>query len=133
MSIAKPEPGRRPVEYAPEIGSTICDWLDANETLREICTDPAMPDKVTVLRQHAALARTRSEPTAERDEFGAMRSAMPDLDRLERYRRRAWSRQRRAIRRFVQIQSACASAARPSNSSKANDVPQIRSVSNATQ
>lgn len=40
----------------------------------------------------------------ERDEFEAMRSAMPDLDRLERYRRRAWSRVLRAIRRFVQIE-----------------------------
>jgi hypothetical protein len=41
-----------------------------------------------------------------RDEFDAMCSAMPDLHRLERYRRRAWSRQRRAIRRFTEIQSA---------------------------
>jgi hypothetical protein len=40
----------------------------------------------------------------ERDEFDAMRSAMPDLDRLERYRRRAWSRVLRGIRRFVQIE-----------------------------
>lgn len=40
----------------------------------------------------------------ERDEFEAMRSAMPDLDRLERYRRRAWSRVLRGIRRFVQIE-----------------------------
>jgi hypothetical protein len=48
----------------------------------------------------------RVKPVLERDEFDAMRSAMPDLDRLERYRRRAWSRQRRAIRRFMEIQSA---------------------------
>jgi hypothetical protein len=40
----------------------------------------------------------------ERNEFEAMRAAMPDLDRLERYRRRAWSRVLRAIRRFVQIE-----------------------------
>jgi hypothetical protein len=46
------------------------------------------------------------KPALERDEFDAMRSAMPDLHRLERYRRRAWSRQRRAIRRFTEIQSA---------------------------
>jgi hypothetical protein len=48
----------------------------------------------------------RVKPITERDEFDAMRSAAPDLDRLERYRRRAWSRQRRAIRRFMEIQSA---------------------------
>jgi hypothetical protein len=41
----------------------------------------------------------RVKPLLERDEFDAMRCAMPDLHRLERYRRRAWSRQRRAIRR----------------------------------
>jgi len=47
----------------------------------------------------------RVTSTLERDEFDAMRSAMPDLDRLERYRRRAWSRQKRAIRRFIEIES----------------------------
>jgi hypothetical protein len=41
----------------------------------------------------------------ERDEFDAMRAAMPDLLRLERYRRRAWSSQRRAVQRFMEIQS----------------------------
>jgi hypothetical protein len=53
----------------------------------------------------------RVEPALERDEFDAMRSAMPDLDRLERYRRRAWSREMRAIRRFLEIQSADVSVA----------------------
>jgi hypothetical protein len=53
--------GRRPVEYTPEIGSTICDRLDANETLREICADPAMPDKGTVLRWLAQHAEFRGE------------------------------------------------------------------------
>ena len=47
----------------------------------------------------------RVTSTVERDEFDAKRSAMPDLDRLERYRRRAWSRQKRAIRRFIEIES----------------------------
>jgi len=42
----------------------------------------------------------------EREEFDAMRAAMADLERLERYRRRAWSRQRRAFQRFMEIQSA---------------------------
>jgi hypothetical protein len=47
----------------------------------------------------------RVTSTLERDEFDAMRSAMPDLDRLERYRRRAWSRQKRAMRRFIEIET----------------------------
>jgi len=42
-------------------------------------------------------------PIEERDEFDAMREAMPDLKRLARYERRAWSRRNRAIRRFIEI------------------------------
>ena len=49
-------------------------------------------------RRHAA-----RQPALQRDEFDAMRSAMPDLNRLERYRRRAWSRERRAVRRFLEL------------------------------
>jgi hypothetical protein len=41
----------------------------------------------------------------ERDEFDAMRAAMPDLDRLARYEWRARSRQKRAIRAFIKIKS----------------------------
>ena len=48
----------------------------------------------------------RVTPPLEREEFDAMRAAMADLERLERYRRRAWSRQRRAFQRFMEIQSA---------------------------
>jgi hypothetical protein len=54
---------------------------------------------------------TATEPACEpksigpRDEFDAMRCAMPDLDRLERYERRAWSRRKRAIRDFIAIKS----------------------------
>jgi hypothetical protein len=40
-----------------------------------------------------------------RDEFDAMRLALPDLRRLERYERRAWSRRKRAIRDFIEITS----------------------------
>jgi hypothetical protein len=40
-----------------------------------------------------------------RDEFDALRLAMPDLDRLARYERRAWSRQKRAFREFIEIKS----------------------------
>ena len=32
-----------------------------------------------------------------------MRAAMPDLERLARYERRAWSRRRRAMRNFMAI------------------------------
>jgi hypothetical protein len=42
---------------------------------------------------------------AQCDEFEAMRRAAPDLARLERYRRRAASRRKRAIREFIFIRS----------------------------
>ena len=57
-------------------------------------------------RERAATDQTNGvNPVLERDEFEAMRAAMPDLDRLQRYRRRAWSRHRRAVQRFMEIQS----------------------------
>ena len=45
-------------------------------------------------------ARKRIE---ERDEHEALTSAVGDLIRLDRYQRRAWSRQKRAIREFMRI------------------------------
>jgi hypothetical protein len=39
----------------------------------------------------------------ERDECEALEKAAPDLVRLERYHRRTWSRQRRAIRAFANM------------------------------
>jgi len=45
------------------------------------------------------------KPIQSRDEFDALRLAMPDLDRLGRYERRAWSRQKRAFREFIEIKS----------------------------
>jgi hypothetical protein len=50
------------------------------------------------------------EPIEARDEFDAMCEAMPDLRRLARYQRRAWSRRKRAIRNFIEIKSMSAAA-----------------------
>ena len=44
-------------------------------------------------------------PIQDRDEFAAMCWAMPDLKRLVRYDRRAWSRLRRALREFMQVKA----------------------------
>jgi hypothetical protein len=49
------------VDYTPEIGSTILDRLDAYETLREICADPTMPEKTTLLGWLAQHADFRDE------------------------------------------------------------------------
>jgi hypothetical protein len=51
-----------------------------------------------------ALDLARSEiRRRQRNEYQALEEAIPDLIRLERYERRAWSRQRRAIREFLNI------------------------------
>jgi len=42
-------PGR-PTGYTPELGVLIAGRIAAGETLRQVCRDPAMPDKSTVLR-----------------------------------------------------------------------------------
>jgi hypothetical protein len=41
----------------------------------------------------------------ERDEVDAMHAAMPDLERLARYERRAWARRKRALRNFMDIKT----------------------------
>jgi hypothetical protein len=41
----------------------------------------------------------------DRSELAALRLAMPDLVPLERYERRAWSRQKRAIKEFISLKS----------------------------
>jgi hypothetical protein len=53
----------------------------------------------------AARPMGKQKLSKSRDEFDAMRRAMPDLDRLARYERRAWSRRKRAIRDFIEIKS----------------------------
>jgi hypothetical protein len=50
----------------------------------------------------------------KRDEFDAMLAAMPDLVKLVRYERRAWSRRNRAVREFMAIKSTSSSGRAPS-------------------
>jgi hypothetical protein len=52
------------------------------------------------------LAREQIEQQ-QRDEHEALKEAISDLIRLERYERRAWSRQQRAIREFLNIKFTC--------------------------
>jgi hypothetical protein len=51
----------------------------------------------------ASPAIPQSEPRAPRDEYEAMVLALPVLERLERYERRAWSRRKRAMEQFIAI------------------------------
>ena len=50
-------------------------------------------------------AREKNRPTGS-DEYDALEEAVPDLTRLERYERRAWLRQKRAIREFLNLKFA---------------------------
>jgi len=53
-------------------------------------------------RKAFELAKKQIEE-GERDDYEALESAVPDLIRLERYERQAWSRQKRAIRQFIEL------------------------------
>ncbi len=83
-----------PVEYL------IKDWYgivpaDLHALLEETdCTE--------VEQQALDLARKHIK-AQERDEYEALEEAIPDLKRLDRYERRAWSQQKRAIREFMNI------------------------------
>jgi hypothetical protein len=39
----------RPSDYSDEIAEKICNRLGEHETLREICLDPTMPERATIL------------------------------------------------------------------------------------
>jgi hypothetical protein len=55
-------------------------------------------------QEQRALDRARRHfMEQERDEYEALEEAVPDLVRLERYERRAWSRHKRAIRTFANM------------------------------
>jgi len=93
-SIALAKARRRKTERAlaelKSIGITL-DGLDA-----------IIPEHLT---QEGADERRKYEPleppTQDRDEVDAFCEAIPDLKKLERYERRAWSRRKRAIRDFI--------------------------------
>jgi hypothetical protein len=61
-----------------------------------------VPDSIKVQQQALDLAKKHVQEE-ERDEYDALKEAIPDLKRLDRYERRAWSQQKRAIREFMNI------------------------------
>src|SRR5437763_10403594 len=72
----------------------------------------ALVEEPTDEEQERALEFARCEiQRRQRNEYDAVEGAIPDLIRLERYERRAWSRQKRAIQQFVLIKFNCAMAA----------------------
>ena len=57
-----------------------------------------------IARHKHGLVERRLKPQGG-DEYRALELAAPDLDALERYETRAWSRQMRAIREFIENQT----------------------------
>jgi hypothetical protein len=85
--------------------SNACAWA----------TDDIVPVRIKALLEeeepsdeaearHLELARTEIR-RQQRNEYEALEEAAPDLIRLERYERRAWSRQQRAIWEFLNIKT----------------------------
>jgi hypothetical protein len=56
-------------------------------------------------RRTKATTKWKYEPLKDREEFGMVREAIEDIERLRRYERRAWSRRNRAIREFISIKA----------------------------
>jgi hypothetical protein len=69
-------------------------------------TTLGIPLFIAGLEDQPAQVGWRPSPPEERDEIDALHEAMPDLLRLARYERRAWSRRKRAMREFVEIKSS---------------------------
>ena len=71
------------------------------ENLYTILEEPDYIDEQT--REQARKRIKQRELVEHRCEYVALRAAIDDIIRLERYLRRAWSRQKRAIREFVAL------------------------------
>jgi hypothetical protein len=96
---------------------------DIERLARAICADDRDPllleQALAIAENEMVLIRVRAarvaaierahgiapQPIESRDELDAMRHAMPDLERLARYERRAWSARNRAIRKFMEIKA----------------------------
>jgi hypothetical protein len=74
--------------------------LDALSAVFEELLDEPKP----IDEQMLELAR-REIAASGRDKYEALEAAAPDLMRLDRYERRAWSRQKRAFREFMRIKA----------------------------
>jgi hypothetical protein len=67
----------------------------ADRQVKVLLEEPTQEDEERALQLARAEIRRQ-----ERNDHEALEKAIPDLIRLERYERRAWSRHKRAIREF---------------------------------
>jgi hypothetical protein len=86
---------------------------EVEELAKVLCCDAQDPTLLAQARIIAANELMRRAIRLEkirtiemRDEYQAIELAAANLDRLERYDTRAWSRQRRAIRSFIELSRA---------------------------
>jgi hypothetical protein len=76
------------------------DWRDGTDDIVPIRLK-ALLQELTDEEEERALQLAREQiRRQQRNEYEALEEAIPDLIRLERYERRAWSRHKRAIREF---------------------------------
>ena len=92
------------------------EWLTLHGTIPEAVVVPCVLDALLeepdpIDEQIRERGRKQIE---ERDEFEALEAAIGDLIRLDRYQRRAWSKQKRAIREFIRMKTT-ASDVHPSS------------------
>jgi hypothetical protein len=68
-------------------------------------TEPGIPIWIEGLEDRPPDPGWRPPPPKIRDEVEALSAALPDLNRLERYAKRAWARRKRSFREFLEIKS----------------------------
>ena len=80
------------------------DGLSGDFDIVPLHVKALLEESSSIEQQQRALAIARKLiEEQERDEHEALEEATADLVRLERYERRAWSRQKRAIRSFMNL------------------------------
>jgi hypothetical protein len=64
---------------------------------------PLLREELTAPEKEGSPIQPAIPQDEDRDEYAALEAAATDLARLSRYECRAWSRQKRALRAFVNI------------------------------
>jgi hypothetical protein len=87
---------------ALKLDEKIPEWIRDRDDSIPIRPTALLEEPDRLDDQAIELARKQIEKQ-ERDEYEALQAAVQDLIRLERYERRAWSPQKRAIREFIAV------------------------------
>jgi hypothetical protein len=88
-----------------EIMGWLTDGIFSEADIRSFIFEELVSETKPIDNQVLEAARKQIE-AGQRDEYEALRAAIRDLVRLDRYENRAWSRQKRAIREFIRMNTA---------------------------